>query len=197
MLMRRRMPYEEMDVLSERLERSFEEMFGAWPTGGRSWSLPIEGRATWSPPMDVHEDDRTLAVKLQLPGIEKKDVKISVSGDVVEIRGERKESYDTSRGGFHLTETQYGAFARTFTLPSYVDPEKARASFKHGELTVTFPKQERSAGRTITIGGQGTSKVTGWFEQLAQRLRSWFGRQPSRNRALQYHAGVKPTPASC
>lgn len=179
MLMRSRMPYEQRDglhVLDDRLERVFEEMFGSWPHVGRSWRLPLEGKASWSPPMDIREDDRTLTVKVQVPGVDKKDVKISVDGEVVEIRGERKESYDTAKGGFRLTETRYGAFARCMRLPSYVDPDHATASFKDGELTVTFPKQVGETGRTIAIKDHGARTVGNWFEKLGQKLRSLIRR---------------------
>lgn len=175
MSMRRGMPYEqrnEIDEFNDRFERIFGETIVSWPHLGRSWSLPIEGTSSWCPPMDLREDTRALTVKVQLPGIEKKDVKISVNGDVVEIRGERKESHDTATGGFHLIETHYGTFARSFTLPSSVDPDHAKASFNHGELTVIFPKQARVTARTISIGGHGAGNVAGWFENLGRRLHS-------------------------
>ncbi|RMH37793.1 MAG: Hsp20/alpha crystallin family protein [Nitrospirae bacterium] len=133
------------------MEKSLSELFR------RPWALrPVwDDRnveaVTWKPAVNVYEDKDNLYIEAQLPGIDLKDVHVSVSDHTLQLRGERKLEHEENRDGYHVMEAQYGSFARSFTLPSYVDPDKAKATYDRGVLTITIPKQEQARARIIQI----------------------------------------------
>ena len=133
------------------VERSFDEFFG------RDWDVrPLwddkNGQVgTWKPAVNVYEDKDSMYIEAQLPGIDMKDVNLSVTDHALELRGERKVEHEEKKDGYHFREARYGAFARTFALPSYVDPGKAKASYERGVLTISVPKQEEAKARVIPI----------------------------------------------
>ena len=141
-------PYRELD-------RTFDDVFGRDVFPGRFWPPLWEDRGgelvTWKPAVNVYEDKDALHVEAQLPGIDMKDVKLSVRDHTLEFRGERKVEHEKNEEGYHIREAHYGTFARTFTLPSYVDPAKAKASYDRGVLTVTVPKVEQAKPKVIPI----------------------------------------------
>ena len=105
----------------------------------------------WQPAVNVYEDKDKLSIEAQLPGIDLKDVSLTVTDRTLHIRGERKVEHDEERDGYHFREAQYGNFSRSFSLPSYVDAEKVKASYERGVLTVSVPKQEKAKPRTVQI----------------------------------------------
>ena len=133
------------------IEKTFDGLFG------RPWSLrPYwddrnREALTWKPAVNVSEDKEKLSIEVQVPGIDMKDVHLSVTDHTLEVRGERKARNEENKDGYHVREVQYGTFSRTFTLPSYVDAEKAKASYDRGVLTVTVPKHEKAKPRLIEI----------------------------------------------
>jgi HSP20 family protein len=110
-----------------------------------------EGVAAWAPSLDVYEDKDTLVVKADLPGIEEKDIDISIQGDVLTLRGERKQEEEVKEKGYHRCERCYGSFQRSFTLPYSVDQSKVKASYKGGVLEVRLPKAEEAKQKRIKI----------------------------------------------
>ena len=131
--------------------RTFDELFGrdffARPLrDDRNGELSV-----WRPAVNVYEDKDALHVEAQLPGIEMKDVTLSVTDHRLEIRGERKAEREENTEGYHITEARYGTFARSLTLPSYVDPGKAKANYDRGVLTISVPKVEQAKPKTIPI----------------------------------------------
>jgi len=138
-------PWREFDV-DNRLLRFFEEPFGeAEPLG-------------WAPSVDVEETDDELLLTAELPGLEEKDVQIDVEANVLTLRGikkqEREEEKTNGQRQMRIWERRYGAFIRSFTLPSTVDVAKIRAEFDKGILTVQMPKTSESKGRKIAIGAK-------------------------------------------
>ena len=111
---------------------------------------PVEAVA-WQPAVNVYEDKDHLAIEAQLPGIELADVTLSVADHTLQLRGERKHEPEKRSEGYHIREAQYGSFARSFTLPAYVDPNQAKATLEKGVLIITIPKQEKAKARTIQI----------------------------------------------
>ena len=105
----------------------------------------------WQPAVNVFEDKEKLSIEAQLPGIDLKDVSLTVIDHTLQIRGERKVEHDEERDGYHFREAQYGTFSRSFSLPSSVDAEKVKASYERGVLTVSVPKQEKAKPRTVQI----------------------------------------------
>jgi len=120
---------------------------------GRFWSTASEpfGLAEWSPPLDVSETDDAVLVKVEIPGIDAKDLDISVAGDVLTIRGERKEEVHEKGRNFHRVERRYGAFTRTLTLPAVVDPDHVDAKARAGVLEIRLPKKEEAKARRVPI----------------------------------------------
>ncbi len=133
------------------LERSVNELFDR-PFGLRSTRDERNGEGViWQPPVNVYEDNDHLAIEAQLPGIDLNDIELSVKEQTLHLRGERKAETEKSKDGYHLREAHYGTFSRSFSLPSTVKPEEAKATYDKGVLTIAIPKQEKAKPRTITI----------------------------------------------
>lgn len=111
--------------------------------------------ADWAPPVNVYEDTENLVVEAQLPGIDIKDVNISVTDHTLELHGERKAAREDNRENYHFREAQYGSFARSFRLPNYVNPDQATAQYDKGILTVQVPKREETKPKSILINTKG------------------------------------------
>jgi HSP20 family protein len=95
--------------------------------------------ASW-PTADVSETDKAVEVVVELPGMDEKDIDVSVSDDVLTIRGEKKSETEKREKGYYLSERKFGSFHRSIPLPASVDKDKVDAHFKKGVLTVTLPK---------------------------------------------------------
>ena len=103
--------------------------------------------------MDVRETAKQYAVTAELPGMDEGDIEVELKGNMLTIKGEKKEEREeTEEGDYHLTERRYGSFQRSFTVPPGVDPSGVTASFKKGVLTVTLPKtKEARATQKVTV----------------------------------------------
>jgi len=120
---------------------------------GRFWSTASEpfGLAEWSPPLDVSETDDAVLVNVEIPGIDPKNLDISVAGDVLTIRGEKAEEERHAGRNFHRVERRYGAFTRTLTLPAVVDADHVEAKARAGVLEIRLPKREEAKARRVPI----------------------------------------------
>lgn len=98
------------------------------------------GLAGFSPRVDVKENGNALVVTAELPGVEEKDVEVSLNGDILTISGEKRHEKEEKGDEFYRVERSYGSFRRSFSLPTSVDADKVEASYKKGVLTVTLPK---------------------------------------------------------
>ena len=132
-----------------RLNRMLDEALGGWmgmesPSGS---SLTSD----WLPPCDITEDDRSIRLRLELPGVKPEDIRLSIEDNLLSIRGEKRQVAEERNERVHRYERSYGAFERSFSLPSTVDPEKIQATYEHGVLTITVPKAERARPREISI----------------------------------------------
>ncbi len=141
--LRRWDPFREMERLTERMERLLEEFF---PTVRRE-----EREFVWAPAVDVYEDEKAYVVEVDLPGLRKEDVRVTVQDNVLTIQGERRLQREEKGVDFHRQERFYGKFLRSFTLPDTVDAQRVSAEFKDGVLRLTLPKREPSAGRVIEV----------------------------------------------
>ena len=108
--------------------------------------------ATWSPLVDIFEDQESITLKVELPEVDAKDVEILVEGNTLTLKGERKLENEQKRDGYHRIERTYGAFTRTFTLPTTVDAEHIRAESKDGVLRIALPKKAETRPRQIKVG---------------------------------------------
>lgn len=108
--------------------------------------------AAWTPAVDVNEHEDTFDLTLDLPGIKKEDLKITVKEGKLFLTGERKRpDHDTNEKYYNYYERPYGTFERSFKLPEHVDADKIKASFSDGELHVVVPKLEKARPRTIKV----------------------------------------------
>ena len=127
------------DELFERTWRGFDLV----PPAGRS-----DGFAAFNPSVDVSESDDDYQIAVELPGIDKKDIEVTLTNNRLTIKGEKKVEQDETRKDTHVIERAHGAFQRSFTLPKETDATKTSAQFDNGILTLTVPKT--GAARTTT-----------------------------------------------
>jgi len=105
----------------------------------------------WAPAIDVYENDDKVVVKTELPGMDEKNVELSILGDTLTIKGEKKKEEEKKEKHYHRLERSYGSFQRSITLPSQVVHEKAKASFKNGVLEIEIPKKEEAKPKQIKV----------------------------------------------
>ncbi len=103
------------------------------------------------PSVDVKEKDDEFVVTVELPGMDAKDVDISISDDILTLRGEKKEEKEEKEGNYYRRECSYGSFHRDIPLPAEVEPDKVEAEFKRGVLTVHLPKKPESQRKAKKI----------------------------------------------
>ena len=125
-------PYEDMKKFRHEMERAFQEAF-----------RPRQSKEFLRQPLaDVKETDKEVIAKLELPGIEKKDIDLNITEDMFEVKAERKEEAEEKKKGFYRQERKYSGYHRAFSLPCKVKPDKVDANFKNGVLEVIMPKAE-------------------------------------------------------
>jgi HSP20 family protein len=106
---------------------------------------------SWRPLCDIYETDKEIVLKMELPEMRKEDVRVTFENKVLTLRGERRFEAAVDRNKYHRIERNYGEFMRTFTLPAFVEGDKAVADFKEGVLTVTLPKNAATIPRQIEV----------------------------------------------
>jgi HSP20 family protein len=109
------------------------------------------GVGEWMPAVDISETDDEFIVAADVPGLKNEDIKISVANNVLTLRGERKSVREDKKENFHRVERTYGAFERTFSLPSGVKSENIRAKYKDGVLEVRLPKSKEAKPQEIKV----------------------------------------------
>ena len=139
-------PWRPLRELSN-LRREMEDFWGN--LAGEREFLPMRGE--WIPSVDVSETKDALVVKAEIPGMESKDIDISLSGDLLTIKGEKKQKTEEKKENYHRIETRYGAFSRTIRVPVSVDSNKIEASYEKGILKITLPKKEEIKAKQIEI----------------------------------------------
>jgi HSP20 family protein len=136
-------PFAELDQARHAMDRIFSD-FRPFRTEAGSEMGHI--------PMDVSETDDTFEVQAALPGVKPDDVEIQVHGDTVTIKGELKEESEETDRNWLRRERRYGVFARSFTLATAIDADKAVAEFENGVLKLRLPKSEAARPKTIKVG---------------------------------------------
>ncbi len=105
----------------------------------------------WFPSLDVSETKNDLVIKAEVPGMEPKDIDISLSDGVLTIKGEKKQEREEKEEDYHLIERSYGSFARSIQLPKGVQSDKIQATYKNGVLKVILPKSEEAKKKEIKV----------------------------------------------
>ena len=132
--------------LQREMNRLFDDFFG------RDFFVePFRGLGEWRPAVDVAETDTSIIVKADLPGLDVKNLDVSLRGDILTIKGEKKEEKEEKTKSFHRVERHYGSFERSVRLPTAVKADQVQASFKDGVLHIELPKTEESKQKSIRI----------------------------------------------
>ncbi len=126
----------------------FDGMFDRYLRGG---IFDESVTSAWLPAVDILERENEYTVNIELPGVNKDDVKITVENNVMTVRGEKKMEKESDEKNVHRTERTYGSFQRSFTLPTHVKSDKIEASYNNGILTVTLPKAEEAKPKEIEV----------------------------------------------
>lgn len=132
----------------DRIRREIDEMFD--PAARRFFSDGLFDRES-SPAMDVVENDDGYLVSIDLPGVDRKEIEISVADNVLTVKGEKKDAREHKDGKVYRKETWQGSFQRTLSLPHGVDPEKIDATMRDGVLAISLPKREEAKPRQIAV----------------------------------------------
>jgi HSP20 family protein len=138
-------PFRDMSTLREKMNRLFEDAFT-----GRAEDKEIVS-SSWAPAVDIYENENEIILSAEVPGIEEKDVEISLENNTLTLKGERKFEKETKEENYHRIERSYGSFYRSFTLPSTVNQEGVRAEHENGVLRVHLPKKPELQPRKVTI----------------------------------------------
>jgi HSP20 family protein len=132
--------------LQDRINTMFGELFRGSPV--MPWG---EEQLEWLPALNISETDEEVRVTAELPGVDPGNVDISLTEDMLTIRGEKKEEQEEKRRDYHRIERCYGSFSRTVSLPSAVDADTVEATFKDGVLTIAMPKREEARTRKVKV----------------------------------------------
>jgi HSP20 family protein len=148
-------PYREFTTLQDRLNRLFRDSFGD--------SQDSLTTSRFSPAVDVYEDEHNVTLKLEVPGVDEKDLDIRVENNTLTVHGERKFEKEEKEENFRRVERQYGSFTRSFTLPQTVDSEKVSAHYDKGVLKISLPKKAEAKPKQIKVNvassNQGSEKT--------------------------------------
>jgi HSP20 family protein len=137
-------PFRELDHIKREMDRLWDSFFERRPAR-------VEEVSEWLPSLDVSETDSEYMVKVEVPGIDPKDIDISLMNNLLTIKGEKKHEKEEKEENYHLVERSYGSFTRTIRLPSQVQNDKINATYKNGVLKVVLPKTEEAKKKEIKV----------------------------------------------
>jgi HSP20 family protein len=144
-------PFRDLLNLQNQMSRVFQDF------GRGSDELLTSG--TFVPAVDIYEDEHSIMLKLEVPGINEKDIDVKLENNTLTVRGERNFEKEEKEENFHRIERRYGAFARSFTLPNTVDPENVEASYDNGVLKIKLAKRAEAKPKQIKIGVGGSKTI--------------------------------------
>lgn len=138
-------PFRDLMTLKDRMDRIFEDTFR---THGEEKELMP---STWSPSVDIYEDESNVVLSIELPGIEEKDIDVNVEDSTLTVKGDRNIEKEDKKENYHRIERAYGSFYRSFTIPNYVDVDKIEAEHENGVLKITMPKKPELKPRKVKV----------------------------------------------
>jgi HSP20 family protein len=152
-------PVSFLNSFRHEMDELFNRVFGDWERAGTSW-VPLTLSASYVPQIESCVKDNTLYLKADLPGIDPKDVEITVEGNQLTLKGERKAEHEGQEGNYLHREVRYGSFARTFTIPEGVKAEGVHATYRNGvlELSIPLPAEMLPKKVPIEIGNQAEGR---------------------------------------
>ena len=153
-------PFREFATLQDRMNRLFRDSYSE----GREEALTT---STFAPAVDVYEDEHNVTLKIEVPGIDEKDIDVRVENHTLTVHGERKFEKEEKEENFRRVERQYGSFTRSFTLPNTIDAEHVTADYEKGVLKIKLAKKAEAKPKQIkvnvgserTLEGKGAGKA--------------------------------------
>ena len=138
-------PFRDVVSLSERMNRFFENSVVSREGNGDSVA------SSWSPSVDIYENEDEIALNAEIPGIDEKDIEIKIEDNILSLKGERKWEDEKKEENYHRIERSYGSFFRSFRIPNNIDQEKIRAEHEDGVLKIHLPKKHESKPRKVKV----------------------------------------------
>ena len=137
-------PFTGLTAFRREMDRLFDRM-----SDDRGSEFVLLGE--WIPPLDLHESPDAITVRMDAPGLEARDLRLTLQENLLTVRGERKEEKETGDETAYCTERRHGSFTRAVRLPTMVNADRVNASFKNGVLTITLPKLPEAKGTEIPV----------------------------------------------
>src|ERR1700720_1623161 len=156
-------PFREFVTLQDRMNRLFRDPRGP---EGHDESLTT---TAFAPPVDVYEDEHNIVLKIEVPGIDEKDIDVRIENNTLTVHGERKFEKEEKEENFRRVERQYGSFTRQFTLPNTVDPEQVNATYDKGVLKITLAKKAEAKPKQIKVNVSSERTLEGKEAKSAGR----------------------------
>jgi HSP20 family protein len=147
-------PYREFSSVQDRLNRLFNASFSE----GRDESLAT---SSFAPAVDVYEDEHNVTLKIEVPGIDEKDIDVRIENNTLTVHGERKFEKEEKEENYRRVERQYGSFTRTFSLPQTVDQENVQADYDKGVLKIKLSKKAEAKPKQIKVNVSGERSLEG------------------------------------
>ena len=138
-------PFREFVTIQDRMNRLFRDSCGP---AGQEESLTT---TAFAPPVDVYEDEHNVTLKIEVPGIDEKDIDVRIENNTLTVHGERKFEKEEKEENYRRVERQYGSFTRTFTLPNTVDQESVQADYDKGVLKIKLAKKAEAKPKQIKV----------------------------------------------
>src|SRR5206468_10613816 len=136
-------PFREFSTLQDRMNRLFQQSYG-----DREEALTT---STFAPAVDVYEDEHNITLKIEVPGIDEKDIDVRIENNTLIVHGERKLEKEEKEENFRRVERQYGSFTRSFTLPNSVDTGQVSANYDNGVLKIKLAKKAEAKPKQIKV----------------------------------------------
>lgn len=138
-------PFDEMLRMQESINQVFRKHYDEMNQSGEAQ------QSCWTPAADIFDTDKEFFIRLELPGVQKEDVKIDFNENILSISGERKRDGSMLQENYHRIECLHGKFSRSFTLPQHIDGEKIEGVLRDGVLNIRIPKSEKAQRKSIPI----------------------------------------------
>src|SRR5258705_7562541 len=141
-------PLREFSTMQDRMNRMNRLFRESYTPEGPEEALTT---TTFAPPVDIYEDEHTITLKMEVPGIEEKDIDVRIENNTLTVHGERKIEKEEKEENFRRIERQYGSFTRSFTLPSSVDPAQVSANYDKCVLKINLAKKAEAKPKQIKV----------------------------------------------
>lgn len=145
-------PFREIESMQRQMNRLFDQIM---PYGNSQIESDRADNMSFMPSVEVHETENEVKLRIEVPGVEAKDLDVRVSAEAVAIQGERRSEIQQNDKGIHRSEFRYGSFQRVIPLPARIQNDKVQSEFQNGVLCLTLPKDENERNRVVKVNLQG------------------------------------------